>query len=244
MVVWLKFTDGECHVFCDIKALEWGSSGGNNGSLIKNFAYSGFDLDVDRGQGPARLETLVLHVSPFPLYLQDPVTLSKATQLSSLAVPHTKQPEATHPASCSFQRLACSCPWAQGGLQGAQATICWSCHAWAQQRPRLQETSPSFQQLSGWVTSQLCHQPLRGLCFCLSGPSWLPGRGPTVLHHQQAAHIAQPVPMLAKQSRLGGPVSLASVAAHVPHLGTGPQVGWGELLAFTSWGFASLFISL
>lgn len=163
----------------DIKALEWGNSGGNDGSLIKNFANSGFDLDVVEGRDQVARRTLVLHMSLLLLYLQDPVTLWKATQLSSLAVPHTKQAEVTLPASCSFQCLACSCPWAQGGLQGAQATICWSRQAWAQQRSCLQEASLSFQQLSGRVTSQLCHQPLGGLCFCLSrGPPGCQAEGP------------------------------------------------------------------
>lgn len=52
---------------------------------------------------------------------------------------------------------------------------------------------PSFWQLPGlgepglgWVTSQLCLQPLGGLCFRpAQGPIPLPGREPTVLQHQR-----------------------------------------------------------
>lgn len=136
------------------------------------------------------------------------------------------------PASSFSQCLARSLPGVQGGLWGARATICWRRHSWAQHQPSLRDPSPAFGSCLGWgspglgwVTSQLCLQPLRGLCFCLSpGPSLLLGGGPAVLQNQRFT-LPGPCQHLAKPAPPRGPVPLASMAACLSHQGHGPRVG-------------------
>lgn len=145
----------------------------------------------------------MLHASSTPR--QDPTALLKATLLSS-SVPCTGKGRNPIPASGFSQRLARSLPWVQGGLWGARATICWSRHAWTQHQPSPWGPSPAFGSCLGWgspdlgwVTSQLCLQLLRGLCFCLSrGPSWQPDGQSAHCPSVPEAHIASPVPAFGK----------------------------------------------
>lgn len=149
-----------------------------------------------------RCHTIVHSSSAF----RTPGHFGKATLLPSLAVGCTEWGRKHLPANSFSQGLACLFPWVERGSGVPGPPSAGAAVPGPGTSPAASRTpSPAFGSCLGqgspglgWMTSQLCLQPLGGLCFCLS-------QGPSPAARQRAhcpsipeAHIAWPVPAVGK----------------------------------------------